>query len=110
MPEPVILASASSARAALLCAAGVRFEIEPAAIDEAGIKRLARVTGDNAISCALALAVEKARIVSARNPGELVIDGEHILVVGEDWFDDPGYREGDLTQVRAVLDRDHALA
>jgi len=110
MPEPVILASASSARAALLCAAGIRFEIEPAAIDEARIKRLARAIGDTAIACALALAVEKARTVSARNPGALVIGADQILVAGEEWFDKPADRDGARTQLRALRDRSHALA
>ncbi len=34
MPDPVMLASASAARAALLRAAGVEFVVEPAAIDD----------------------------------------------------------------------------
>src|SRR5436853_2371550 len=107
MPEPLILASASSARAALLRAAGIRFEIEPAEIDEGRIKRLARVTGDTAIACALALAVEKARAVSARNPGALVIGADQILVTGEDWFDKPADRNEVRSQLRALRDRAH---
>jgi septum formation protein len=110
MPEPVILASASSARAALLGAAGVLFEIEPAAIDEARIKRLARAIGDTAIVCALALAVEKARTVSARNPGALVIGADQILVAGEQWFDKPADCEEARTQLRALRGRSHVLA
>ena len=110
MPEPVILASASSARAALLRAAGVCFEIEPAEIDEARIKRLARVTGDTAIACALALAVEKARAVSARNPGALVIGADQILVAGDEWFDKPLDRNEARTQLRTLRGRAHILA
>jgi septum formation protein len=110
MPEPLILASASSARAALLRAAGVRFEIEPAEIDEARIKRLARVTGDTAIACALALAVEKARAVSARNPGAVVIGADQILVAGEEWFDKPADREEARAQLRRLRGRAHVLA
>ena len=43
--EPLILASASTARARMLEAAGVVFTIEPAAIDEACIKVAAREAG-----------------------------------------------------------------
>jgi septum formation protein len=110
MPERLILASASSARAALLHAAGVRFEIEPAEIDEARIKRLARVTGDTAIACALALAIEKARTVSARNPGALVIGADQILIAGEEWFDKPADRNGVRAQLRTLRGRAHVLA
>jgi septum formation protein len=110
MPERLILASASSARATLLHAAGVPFEIEPAEIDEARIKRLARVTGDTAIACALALAIEKARTVSARNPGALVIGADQILVAGEEWFDKPADRNGVRAQLWALRGRAHVLA
>ena len=44
MAEPIILASASAARARLLDAAGVPFTVEPAAIDEERIKRASRAT------------------------------------------------------------------
>jgi septum formation protein len=50
--EPLILASASAARAALLRAAAVDFSVEPAAVDEARLKRDARAAGDSAIGCA----------------------------------------------------------
>ena len=110
MPERLILASASSARAALLRAAGIEFAIEPAAIDEARIKRLARAIGDRAIVCALAVAVEKARAVCARHPDALVIGADQILVLGDEWLDKPA----DLAEARAQLlslrGRKHALA
>ncbi len=98
MPERLILASASSARVVMLRAAGIAFEIEPASIDEARIKRLARATDDTAAACALALAVEKARIVSARHPEALVIGADQILVAGDEWL------------LRALCDRTHSLA
>lgn len=110
MPERVILASASSARAALLHAAGVPFEIQPAAIDEARIKRLARVTGDTALACALALAVEKARTVSAHNAGALVIGADQILVAGDEWFDKPADLDEARAQLSRLRGRTHVLA
>jgi septum formation protein len=110
MPEPVILASSSSARASLLRAAGVPFKVEPAEIDETRIKRLARVTGDTAIACALALATEKARTVSARNPGALVIGADQILVAGEEWFDKPADPVEARAQLHSLCGRTHVLA
>lgn len=110
MPERVILASASSARAALLRAAGIDFGIDPALIDEARIKRLARATDDTPAACAMALAVEKARIVSARHPEALVIGADQILVAGDEWFDKPGNLDAARAQLRALCERTHALA
>lgn len=110
MRERLILASASTSRAALLRAAGIDFEIEPAAIDEPRIKRLARVTGDTAISCALALSVEKARASSANYPDALVIGADQILVAGDEWFDKPAGLVEAQTQLRALRGRTHNLA
>jgi septum formation protein len=110
MPERLILASASPSRAALLRAAGVDFEIEPAAIDEARIKRLARVIGDSAISCALALSIEKARALSATYPDTLIIGADQILVAGDEWFDKPANLDEARAQLRALRDRAHKLA
>ena len=110
MPERLILASASSARAALLRAAGVEFEVVPASIDEARIKRLARAIGDSGTACALALAVEKARAVSADYPDALVIGADQILVADEDWFDKPADLLEARVQLRSLRGRTHALA
>ena len=57
MAEPIILASASTARARLLAAAGVPFSIEPAAIDEERIKNASREL--SAARAALNTAVER---------------------------------------------------
>ena len=97
--ERIILASASASRAELLRAAGVDFTVEPAAIDEAGMKSDAWQRGDSAIACASALAAEKASVVSRRNPDALVIGADQILVAGEEWFDKPA----DLAEAHAQL-------
>ncbi len=108
--ERVILASASTARAALLRAAGVDFIAEPAAIDEARLKCAARQVGDSALSCASALAAAKACCISHRHPAALVIGADQILEGGADWFDKPN----DLAEARAQLlvlrGRNHTLA
>ena len=110
MPDHLILASSSSTRAALLRAAGVTFEIEPSAVEEARIKRLARATGDSAAACALVLAVEKARVVSARHTGALVIGADQILVADDAWFDKPCDLTEAGVQLRTLRGRSHVLA
>jgi predicted house-cleaning NTP pyrophosphatase (Maf/HAM1 superfamily) len=88
-PKRIILASASAARAAVLAAAGVDFAIEPAAVDEARLKRDSRQAGESAIGCASALAAEKACCISRRHPTALVIGADQILAIGAEWFDKP---------------------
>lgn len=107
--ERVILASASAARAGLLHRAGVDFTAEPAAIDESRLKRSARRRGESAISCASALATEKACVVSRRYPEALVIGADQILAIGTEWFDKPADLAEADAQLRALRGRTHRL-
>ena len=109
-PESLILASASTARARMLEAAGLAFMIEPAAIDEARIKAAAREAGQTALACALALATEKARAISQRHPKSLVIGADQILVAGSEWFDKPVDLVKARTQLQALRGHTHVLA
>ena len=108
--EPIILASASAARAALLRAACIAFAVEPAAIDEARLKRVARQAGGSAIDCAAVLAAEKACAISNRFPQALVIGADQVLVAGSEWFDKPGDLGEARAQLRALRGRTHTLA
>ena len=110
MPERIVLASASTARAALLRAAGVEFAVDPAAIDEAPLKRRMHAGGEPAIACAMELAVEKARRVSARHRDALVIGADQILALGSDWFDKPADLREARTQLQRLRGRTHTLA
>jgi septum formation protein len=110
MPERLILASASAARAALLQTAGIELAVEPAGIDEARVKRLARAVGDSAASCALALAIEKARAVAERDMQALVIGADQILVVGNRWLDKPRNLDEARAQLESLRGRTHLLA
>jgi septum formation protein len=109
-PEPVILASASAARAALLRAAGIAFAVEPAAIDEGRVKDRAHRVGATPIECALVLATEKACAVSRRHPEALVIGGDQMLAAGADWFDKPSDVAAARTQLLALRGRTHMLS
>ena len=105
----LILASASSARAAMLRAAGVEFAVEPSAIDEAAIKHEYRAAEGDAAACAAALAEAKARAVAARHPSALVIGADQILVAGDEWFDKPGGLAEAAEQLWRLRGRDHIL-
>ncbi len=108
--ERIVLASASLARAAVLRAAGIAFSVEPASIDEARIKEDSRRAGASALECAMALAAEKACVISRRDPGALVIGGDQILVIGAQWFDKPGDLAEARAQLRLLRGRTHTLA
>jgi septum formation protein len=107
--SPVVLASASAARAALLERAGLAVLREPAGIDESAIKAAFRGEGRDAGQCAAALAEAKALRVSARRPGALVIAGDQLLVRDERWFDKPASRAEAREHLLALRGRRHEL-
>jgi septum formation protein len=110
----IVLASASAARAALLRAAGIDFAIDPAAIDEAAIKREARRGGEAALGCATILATEKACAVSRRDTAALVIGADQLLAcgpgAGAEWFDKPRSPAEAREQLMHLRGRTHILA
>lgn len=107
---PLILASASSVRAGLLTAAGFRFTVEPAAFDERGFERdgdLGQVPADQV---AALLAGEKARLVSGRHPGALVIGADQTLDCAGRRFDKPTTRAEAHCQLAFLAGRTHRLS
>jgi septum formation protein len=96
---PLILASGSAGRAALLRAAGVLFSVETASLDEAAIKRAARAEREEPSHTAQHLAQMKAQRVSMRHPGALVIGADQILLCDGRCYDKPQ----DLGEARAHL-------
>ena len=109
MTEDLVLASASTARAGLLAAAGIDFRIEPAELDEGLLKQACRARGRDAAECALALAEAKACQVAARCGRAVVIGADQILVCGEVWFDKPVDLRQARTQLQALRGRTHEL-
>ena len=85
----LILASASSIRAAMLSAAGVEYEVDPARIDEGAVK--AAHEGDDR-QLATALAEAKALETSRRRSADWVIGGDSLVSVGQRQFDKPATR------------------
>jgi septum formation protein len=78
----LVLASASAARQAMLRAAGVEFLAAPAGINESVLTKDLIAKGLEAGAIALALAEQKAVTVSRRSPGETVLGGDSVLVLG----------------------------
>ncbi len=86
----LVLASASSIRAAMLDAAGVAHLVVPALVDETEIKR-AHVGDDTPLAAALAEA--KALDSSRRHSGNWVIGGDSLVSLDGQRFDKPASRD-----------------
>lgn len=95
----LILASASAARAAMLTAAGIAHEVQPARIDEAAVKAAMTAEGAPPRDIADKLAEMKALRVSQRQPGRLVLAADQVLVQDGRLYDKPA----DMTAARAQL-------
>jgi septum formation protein len=108
--EPrLVLASASVSRRNLLAAAGLRFVVAPADVDEAEVKRAARASDMSAQDTALALADLKAARVSGRDPEAVVIGADQILVCESRWFDKPADRAEARTHLATLRGKSHVL-
>ncbi len=105
--DPLVLASKSAARRALLDAAGIPVEVRPADIDERAIE--AGVAADGASAVATLLASAKARAVAARMPGRLVLGADQTLVLDTRRFSKPADRAAAADQLRALRGNTHAL-
>ena len=105
--QPLVLASRSEARRAMLEAAGIPLEIVAADIDERGIEQ--GTAGDSPRSIAALLAREKAKSVAASKPGRLVVGGDQMLALGSQLFAKPANREEAAQQLRALRGKTHVL-
>ncbi len=105
----LVLASASSARRAVLEGAGLRFEALPAAVDEAAIKEAAQAEGIPPADAAIMLAEAKAERIARRHPDALVIGCDQLLVCEGTWFDKPADVEAARGHLLALRGRRHEL-
>ena len=104
---PLILASQSRARQALLANAGIDFEAVPAELDERAIQQASGLSAPDDI--ATLLAREKARLVSMRQPGQFVIGADQTLALEKRLFSKPAGRGQAAEQLRALAGRSHEL-
>jgi len=105
--ERLILASQSQARQTLLANAGIEFEAVAAEIDERALQQASGRTSPGEI--AGLLANEKARSVSIRRPGQLVVGADQTLALGQDLFTKPAGRVQAAEQLRILAGRSHEL-
>ena len=101
--RPLVLASTSPARRALLQQLGLRFECVAPAVEE----RL-DPTGDP-VAQAIRLALEKARAVFARRPDALVVGADQVLVLDGRALGKPADEEEARAQLRSMAGRRHEL-
>jgi septum formation protein len=105
--HPLILASQSPARQALLANAGIAFEALPAEIDERAIQQGSGLTEPDEI--AKLLAREKALFVSKHRPGQWVVGADQTLALGKRLFSKPAGRVQAAEQLSALAGRSHEL-
>ena len=105
--KPLVLASKSAVRHALLRDAGIPVEVAPADIDERAIEQRAD-TGDAGDVAAL-LAREKARAIATRLPGRLVLGADQTLALGARRFSKPPDLAAARDQLKALRGRTHEL-
>ena len=84
---PLILASASAGRRAMLENAGIVFDVEAASIDEDAVKQSLKAEGAAVEQAAETLAELKARRISARHAGVLVLGADSMLECDGRWYD-----------------------
>lgn len=104
----LILASGSAVRARLLADAGVRFLIETSGVDEDAVKAAA---GDGVPpeELALELAAAKARAVSEKRAGALVVGADQMLECDGKLFDKPADMAAAAANLRQFSGRAHRL-
>jgi septum formation protein len=105
--QPLVLASKSDVRGKIIAAAGLRFEIRPAQIDERAVE--AKAGASDAAAAARILARVKAEAVSASRPGQLVLGADQTLALGRTRFSKPADRAAAAGQLRALRGRSHEL-
>jgi septum formation protein len=104
---PLILASQSRARQALLANAGIEFEAVAAEIDERAVQQASSLSAPGDI--AALLACEKALSVSMRRPGTLIVGADQTLALGTRLFTKPDGSAQATEQLRALAGRSHEL-
>ena len=105
-PLPLVLASGSPRRRALLERIGVRFEVRPADVDESA------VPGEPPTALALRLARDKATAVAralGANPARVVLGADTIVVLGARIFGKPDDADDAVRLLRQLLGHTHQV-
>jgi septum formation protein len=105
--QPLVLASKSAIRGAILRAAGLAIEVCPADINERMIEQGSATRDPDAIAALLAR--EKARTISARLAGRIVLGADQTLALGEQRFSKPTDRTAAREQLKLLRGQTHEL-
>lgn len=100
MNPPLILASSSRYRAALLGRLGLPFTQQAPALDETALP------GETPAQTALRLATAKARAVALHHPGTLVIGSDQLASLDGDAIGKPGTYAAAVAQLRRASGRE----
>ena len=106
---PLLLASGSATRRAMLTACGIPIDVEPAKIDERAIDAPLRQQAASPRDIALALARAKALDVAARHPGRIVLGADQVLDCGGAIFDKAAGRAEAEAHLARLAGRTHRL-
>ncbi|MCE0506283.1 Maf family nucleotide pyrophosphatase [Roseivivax sp. GX 12232] len=109
MSEPLILASQSEIRATLLRNAGLSFRIAPARIDEEAVRASLVAEGAPPRDQADALAEMKARKISEKHPGALVLGCDQVLALKGEVFAKAPDRDTARAQLLRLRGETHTL-
>jgi len=109
MSTHIVLASESAIRAQLLRQAGIEFDVQRPRVDEVAVK--AALLSENAPprDIADALAELKARKISVRNPGSLVLGCDQVLDFEGTLLSKPNSSEQALEQLQSMRGKRHML-
>jgi septum formation protein len=105
--HPLILASKSSARQALLANEAIPFDAMPADVDERALQKNSGLSAPGEIAGLLAR--EKALFVSSNNPGRYVVGADQTLALGTRLFSKPAGRAQAADQLRLLAGGTHEL-
>ncbi|MCA0929677.1 Maf family protein [Ruegeria profundi] len=109
MSVPFILASGSSIRAKLLENAGVPFSVQVARVDEETVRRALLAEKAPPRDIADALAEMKARKISDKTPGAMVLGCDQVLDFEGQLLSKPATPENALAQLKAMRGKRHML-
>lgn len=109
-PE-LVLASGSSARAAMLRAAGLAFTVRPAPVDEVELRAALFAENVALADAATALAELKAQHVAARTPGDVIVIGADQIIEHDGvWLEKAVDRSSARARLEALAGQTHQLA
>lgn len=107
--EPLVLASMSPARRALIEAAGLPVEVEAPGIDERAVEAPLRAAGMGGGAVARRLAAAKAMAVAPQHEGRIIVAADQVLVCGREVLAKPPDREMARRQLGRLAGRTHVL-